>query len=266
MVKKQKGTGAPRRVPSSNWAKLLHRLPPERKRKPSAPAPAHAAAASGAPLPAFPLQPYAAPEEQLTAVLALDCEMVGVGMTKQRSALAQIAIVNSNEQLVYAAYVRPPEKITDYRTRVSGVRHCHMRDAWPFRQVQTDVAKLLKGRVLVGHALSNDLKALLLTHPKHMRRDTALCAAFRSQGAITSHARKLRDLAAEKLGMQIQAGEHSPVEDAIAALRLSKLACAKWDAISVKKPIKLIKGGLKKPKKKVGHRRPYKPGQPPRTA
>ena len=111
-----------------------------------------------------------------------------------------------------------------------------------------------------------DLKALLLTHPKHMRRDTALCAAFRSQGAITSHARKLRDLAAEKLGMQIQAGEHSPVEDAIAALRLSKLACAKWDAISVKKPIKLIKGGLKKPKKKVGHRRPYKPGQPPRTA
>ena len=64
------------------------------------------------------------------------------------------------------------------------------------------------------------LKALLLTHPKHMRRDTALCKAFRSQGAVTSHARKLRDLAAEKLGMQIQAGEHSPGEDAVAALAL----------------------------------------------
>jgi RNA exonuclease 4 len=37
----------------------------------------------------------------------------------------------------------------------------------------SDVAKLLNGKVLVGHALHNDLDVLMLSHPRSKIRDTA---------------------------------------------------------------------------------------------
>ncbi len=40
-------------------------------------------------------------------------------------------------------------------------------------EAQRRVAALLKGRVLVGHALNNDLAVLLLDHPRKDVRDTA---------------------------------------------------------------------------------------------
>ena len=35
------------------------------------------------------------------------------------------------------------------------------------------MAALLKDKILVGHALKNDLTVLLLSHPRKMTRDTA---------------------------------------------------------------------------------------------
>ena len=69
---------------------------------------------------------HAAPEEQLTAVLALDCEMVGVGASGTRSALAQVVICNAHEQIVYSTFVKPVDRVTDFRTHVSGVRSAHL--------------------------------------------------------------------------------------------------------------------------------------------
>ena len=40
-------------------------------------------------------------------------------------------------------------------------------------QCQTAVSNLLKDKVLVGHALKNDLDVLMLSHPRAMIRDTA---------------------------------------------------------------------------------------------
>lgn len=51
------------------------------------------------------------PGVQLTQVLAMDCEMVGVG-PKQKSALAQVCVVNYLKQVVYCKYVKPKEKVT----------------------------------------------------------------------------------------------------------------------------------------------------------
>ena len=47
-------------------------------------------------------------------------------------------VVNFDEQIVYCAYVRPPEKVTDFRTKYSGVRPHHMKNALPLKKVQSD--------------------------------------------------------------------------------------------------------------------------------
>ena len=40
----------------------------------------------------------------------------------------------------------------------AGVRPSNLRDAAAFQEVQAQVAELLKGRILVGHAIENDLE------------------------------------------------------------------------------------------------------------
>ena len=40
-------------------------------------------------------------------------------------------------------------------------------------QCQRQVADIIKGKVLVGHALKNDLDVLMLKHGRHSIRDTA---------------------------------------------------------------------------------------------
>lgn len=66
------------------------------------------------------------------------------------------------------------------------------------------------------------LQALLLSHPAKLVRDTARFPPLMgaSQPGRKPKARALRHLAFEELGLGIQEGEHSPVEDARAALYL----------------------------------------------
>ena len=51
-------------------------------------------------------------------------------------------------------------QVTDYRTAVSGVRPEDLAGAPTFKQVQTEVAELIKDRILVGHAIHHDFKVL----------------------------------------------------------------------------------------------------------
>lgn len=59
---------------------------------------------------------------RLTKVVAMDCEMVGVGREGRESMLARVSIVNQHGHCVYDHFVRPMEEVVDYRTKVSGVR------------------------------------------------------------------------------------------------------------------------------------------------
>jgi len=158
--------------------------------------------------------------------LALDCEMVGTGPPPaDENVLARVSIVNFHGEQVYDSYVQPPPdvQVTDYRTFVSGIRpqHLHADVARPFAEVQKQVSELLDGKVLVGHALKNDMAVLLLSHPQRDIRDTARHANFRKISMGKTPA--LRKLAKERLGMEIQGGEHSSVEDARATMLLFKL-------------------------------------------
>lgn len=151
--------------------------------------------------------------------IAIDCEMVGVGPNPQNSsALARVSIVSYTGAQLYDSYVLPMEKVTDYRTAVSGITPACLKTARSFAQVQDDVAALMKDSVLVGHAIRNDLSALMLSHPRRDIRDTSSHAPYRA--FVGGGKPSLKVLSAGFLGLEIQGGEHSSVEDARATMML----------------------------------------------
>lgn len=152
------------------------------------------------------------PNVELGKYIAMDCEMVGVGPGGHESALARVSIVDFHGKQVYDSYVKPQEAVTNWRTEVSGISRKEMRFARDFREVQSQVSKILDGRILIGHDIKHDLEALKLSHPARDIRDTAKYHAFKKHANGRKPA--LRVLAQLLLGAEIQAGSHSSVEDA----------------------------------------------------
>lgn len=163
----------------------------------------------------------------LTKQIAIDCEMVGIGDGTE-SMIARVSIVNKYGDCVYDKYVKPREPVVDYRTPVSGIRPEQLINGDDFNVVQKEVAEILRGRLLVGHALKHDLDVLYLSHPRRYLRDTSTYKPFRqlSKGKTPS----LKKLTYELLGREIQAGEHNSVEDARAAMQLYMLYKNKWES------------------------------------
>ncbi|PUU82119.1 ribonuclease H-like domain-containing protein, partial [Tuber borchii] len=130
--------------------------------------------------------------------VSLDCEMVGVGgPTNERSALARVSIVNYPGHVILDTFVRPKEKVMDWRSWVRGVTPVHMIHAREFEDVQKEVSAILMDRVLVGHAIKNDLEVLLLSHPRRdINRHASRHPGFRKLSAgpcILLYYRKFRD-------------------------------------------------------------------------
>jgi RNA exonuclease 4 len=60
--------------------------------------------------------------------LALDCEMVGVGIDGVESSLARVSLVNYHGVVMLDEFVRQRERVVDWRTEFSGVREGDMRN------------------------------------------------------------------------------------------------------------------------------------------
>ncbi|KAM4647189.1 RNA exonuclease 4 [Amazona ochrocephala] len=168
--------------------------------------------------------------EGLTRAVAMDCEMVGVGPKGEDSIVARVSIVNQFGKCVYDKYVKPTEEVTDYRTAVSGIRPENINTGEDFKTVQREVADILNGRILVGHALRNDLKVLFLDHPQKKIRDTQRYKPFRQRVGIKNGRPSLKLLCEKLLNVQVQTSEHCSVQDAQAAMRLYTLEKKKWEA------------------------------------
>lgn len=170
-------------------------------------------------------------------IVAIDCEMVGVGPAGYESALARVCIVDWNHNVLYDTHVKVNQPVTDYRTFVSGIRKEDIEsdEAVSFVECQHTVKQILQGKILVGHALKNDLNALeIYDHPWYDIRDTAKYEPFMkrlSKESTMLRPRKLKDLSLTKLKREIQRDgeEHCPKEDACAALDLYKKARVKWE-------------------------------------
>ncbi|CAI5735850.1 unnamed protein product [Peronospora destructor] len=166
-----------------------------------------------------------------SCIVAMDCEMVGVGLSGKTSVLARCSIVDYEGNVLYDKHVRPVERVTDFRTHVSGIRSSSLRKAIPFAQCLKEVGKLMQDKIVVGHALRNDFQALMFTPPKHLIRDTAYYRPYmrRKTNGTKLYPKSLKHLTEEVLGKQIQTGQHDSVEDARATLELYKREQYVWE-------------------------------------
>ncbi|CAK9290450.1 unnamed protein product [Gordionus sp. m RMFG-2023] len=141
-----------------------------------------------------------------TKYIAIDCEFVGTGYNGQENHLARVSIVNKN----------------DFRYDITGMTYKDMNEV-----VQKDVADILKDKILVGHALKNDLKVLYLTHPRSKIRDTSKHKFFCQ--AVKTKYPSLKKLAKIFLDTNIQNGIHNPIEDAKTAMMLFLSRKKEWE-------------------------------------
>lgn len=75
----------------------------------------------------------------------------------------------------------------------------------PASSLHSQILTLLKGKVVVGHALHNDFQALKYIHPRSQTRDTTYVPNLLSQPSSFTRARvSLRDLALHLLHKKIQ--------------------------------------------------------------
>lgn len=163
------------------------------------------------------------PNTGITEELAIDCEMVEC--YHHKSVLARVSIVNLFGHPILDRYVAPPAKVTDYRTRWSGIRRQDLVNAPDFDSVQKEVAELIKNRIVVGHSVKNDFEVLKLNHPADMIRDTSVYFKYLFQGKTPS----LKKLSETVLGLNIQKGEHDSVQDAQATMKLYVKERDKWN-------------------------------------
>ena len=154
--------------------------------------------------------------------VALDCEMVEV--TNQKGSkfqvLASVTLVDKTCRIIYHAYIKLPYWAVkvNYKTEVSGITRENLlpsNGAVRFKKAQEKVRDIIADNILVGHGLGNDLRALRLEHDNF--KDTAFMPGLKKwiNGHLQSES--LKNLALE-VGLSIQSGSHSSVEDAKASM------------------------------------------------
>ncbi|EGO04619.1 hypothetical protein SERLA73DRAFT_173880 [Serpula lacrymans var. lacrymans S7.3] len=163
--------------------------------------------------------------------LALSCTNVGVGPGGTTAMLARVSIVNYKGDVELDVYVIPTMPVSDYRTSTTGIESVHLLPpcASRFDIVQQHVANLIKGKVLVGHSLWNDLAVLGIPHPAVTTRDVALYQPFRSALRSPNQIIGLQTLMWHLMCRRCQDGQLHPVENARASLDLYRSVATDWE-------------------------------------
>ncbi|VFQ60434.1 unnamed protein product [Cuscuta campestris] len=154
-----------------------------------------------------------------TKMLAIDCEMA---LCKDGTeALIRVCVVDQNFKVKLDKFVKPSKTITDYRTDITGINASDLDGVTcSLNDVQESMKKLLAhGKILVGHGLCNDLRALQIDHAKVI--DTAY--VFKYQDAPNRRP-SLSNLCKFVLGYELRENgcPHNCLDDAIAAMKLVK--------------------------------------------
>ena len=157
---------------------------------------------------------YKPKEEKTRRIVAIDCEMIST--ESNPNTLARVSVVDFDGNVLLDEYVKPKDKVRNYKTAVSGIKASHLKFARPFEAVQQQVKEMLRNCTVVGHAISHDLQALDLVLPAEEVADTQKLYKL-SHGV---KAVSLRKMVEAELGKVIQEAEHDSVEDARATMQV----------------------------------------------
>ena len=166
-------------------------------------------------------------QPEITKHIALDCEMVGVGIKGREHMLARCSIVNSRCEVIYDKFVNPREEVIDYRYKLSGVTAADLEKGEDFLKVQREISEIITNRILVGHTIRCDLKVLFLDHPKQDRRDISEYKPLKER--TDSYRPSLKLMSQVILSKSIQEDSHDSVEDARATMQLFLLVKKEWE-------------------------------------
>ncbi|THH09464.1 hypothetical protein EW145_g1982 [Phellinidium pouzarii] len=164
--------------------------------------------------------------------LALGTVCCGVGPGGSTSMVARVSLIDYRGNTILDTYVHPTMPVTDYRTSTTGIeaKHLNSDSAMQFNAVQSLVAEYIKGKILVGHSLWQDLSVLGIPHPAVATRDVALYMPFRNALQSPNQAVGLQTLVWHLMRRRIQYGKLDSVENARAALDLYRSDATSWES------------------------------------
>jgi RNA exonuclease 4 len=193
-------------------------------------------------------KPVGPHRDVLTEKIAIDCEMMRSNIGQ---VLGRVSIVNYENVTIFDTFVCYPEpiNITNTDEKFSGIDWNDIdpqNGAQPFSEVQTQLIDLLRDRIVIGHDIQKDLKAISmdldcsiqrlqvtsrLPSPFSMSvRDTQKYIGYRQYAIEGAHqGPSLKNLALKVLGRPIKQGRVSSVEDAIATMEAYRNAEADID-------------------------------------
>lgn len=160
--------------------------------------------------------------KEVTEELAIDCEFIGG--ERNCSLLGRVSIVNKYGYPVYDVYVEPTQRVTDYRTRYSGISARTLEEARKNgtirsrNQVINKIHALFSQSILIGHSVCNDLRVLKIINLVDIAIDTQVLRRFAEDGL--SQRPGLKNVIRRYYGIEIQKGRkgHCSVEDARSAM------------------------------------------------
>ncbi|OBZ78685.1 RNA exonuclease 4 [Grifola frondosa] len=122
--------------------------------------------------------------------------------------------------------------VSDYRTSTTGIEaaHLHHDTAMKFDDVQKQVADLIRSKILVGHALWQDLSVLGIPHPAVATRDVALYQPFRNALKSTNQVIGLQTLMWHLMRRRVQDDKICALENSRAALDLYRSHAGEWES------------------------------------
>ncbi|KAJ1609731.1 hypothetical protein OJ253_1440 [Cryptosporidium canis] len=120
-------------------------------------------------------------KKALPRAISIDCEMVGCGENGSISVLGRIAVVDDKLKLLMDAFVKPSMRVTNFRTRWSGLTWEKLKRGEPLESIQKKFIQIVEhyrkesstGLVFVGHDVSNDFQVLQWTPSESEIRDTS---------------------------------------------------------------------------------------------
>ncbi|KAF7298811.1 FAD/NAD(P)-binding domain-containing protein [Mycena indigotica] len=103
---------------------------------------------------------FPAPEH----ILSLSTVCVGVGPGGTTSMVARIVVVNFQGETILDKFVAPTVPVVDYRAAQTGITAWHLssKDPIPFNVLQSTLAKLFRGKIVVGHSIWEHLSGSLI--------------------------------------------------------------------------------------------------------